>query len=50
MMTVERCHLCFASFFELSFVFCGIIINQLFSQVGKQHSLFLSHHGFHRGT
>jgi hypothetical protein len=36
-------------FFELSFVFCEIIINQLLSQVNNIR-FFLFHHGFHRGT
>jgi hypothetical protein len=42
--------LCFASvrsFFELSFVFYGII-NKSTAFTSKQHSLFLSHDGFHK--
>jgi hypothetical protein len=44
-LKVDRCHLCFASvtsFFKLSFVFCGIIINQLLSQINNIRFFYLT--------
>jgi hypothetical protein len=41
----DRCQLCFASvtsFFKLSLVFCGTIINQLLSQVNNNHFFYLT--------